>query len=391
MQWPFYYRPKLHDSDLITQKEGIIMIYFNNAGTSWPKPASVNESMAHFTTLNPDQWLEIYEDGLETVCRFFNIQDKDRFLFTTSCTSSLSVAFSDFPWDEGDRLITSTMEHHALSRWFHKVQRERMVEGVVIPRASNGPFDLQVLETELQKGAKMVAVSMASNVTGELLPYREIINLCKNYNVFCLLDAAQTAGILPIDINDLQPDFFVFAGHKGPLGPQGIGGLYISKKVAMACPTAACEITPGDSAKGVFPSYCDTGSVNMMALKALTQGIKWLESRGWDILLNHRYQLVSKLRKGLSEISGLSIAGIGTEMDTTGAVSITTNKYNTTELADILWKQYKVKVSAGFQCAPMAHEALQTDTYGTVRFSVGPETTENEVDFLLKSMSEIVE
>ncbi len=363
------------------------MLYFNQAGTSWPKPTIVTEAINNFTNLSPEDWSEIYEEGLNTVSRFFNLPSSDRFLFTTSCTSSLGIAFSDFPWNEGDRLIISTMEHHALSRWFHKIQRERGVEGVVIPRSSNGPFDVKRLESELQKGARMVAISMASNVTGEVLPYKEVINLCHKYGTFCLLDGAQTAGIFPIDISELNPDIFVFAGHKGPYGPQGIGGLYIANSVAMECPTAACEITPGSKPAGVFPSYCDTGSVNMMALAGLTAGFKWLESQGWDTLTDRRIALISKLRNGLSRIPGLIILESGDAHNTTGAVSIVSEKYSSDQLGDLLWKQFEIRVSAGFQCAPLAHEALQTEESGTVRVSVGPMTTKADIDVLLESLS----
>lgn len=366
------------------------MLYFNHAGTTWPKPPTVVEAMHNFHQLTPDQWLNVYEEGLSSVVRFFNFPDQSRFLFTTSCTSSLQIAFSDFAWEQGDRLIISTMEHHALSRWFHKLQHERGVEGIVIPRATDGPIDLKKLEQELKKGVKMVAISMASNVTGEVLPYRQVIELCHSYQALCLLDGAQTAGILPIDVAELQPDFFVFAGHKGPFGPQGIGGLYIAKQVGMACPTAACEIVIDNKIKGAFPSYCDTGSVNMVALAGLNTGILWLENQGWNKLIEHRKKLVGKLRTGLNELPSVTVLGVGNAENTTGAVSIISDRFSTSELEKLLWQEYEIKVSAGFQCAPMTHEALNTHEEGTVRFSVGPMTEEQDIEELLTVLKKVM-
>ncbi|WP_436514733.1 aminotransferase class V-fold PLP-dependent enzyme [Ekhidna sp. To15] len=363
------------------------MIYFNNAGTTWPKPESVTGAIHSFNQSSPDQWLDVFEEGIETAASFFGIEDSSRFLFTQSCTQALATTFSDFGWKPGERMIISTMEHHALSRWFYKLQHERGVEGVIIPRADDGPLDLEVLEAELKKGAKMVAISMASNVTGEILPYEEVIRLSKENSAICLLDGAQTAGITRINISKLDPDIFVFAGHKGPFGPQGIGGLYISENVQMVCPGAECEIVPGAKKSSVFPTYCDTGSAPMMTISGLTAGIKWLEEKGWDQLQTHRNRLVDKMRSGLSEIEGIEIVG-GRRYDRfTGAVSIRSSSMSIKELKEKLWNEYQIIGSAGFQCAPLAHEALGSGETGTFRLSVGPMNTEDEVEVVLKALS----
>ncbi|MEO1049942.1 MAG: aminotransferase class V-fold PLP-dependent enzyme [Bacteroidota bacterium] len=364
------------------------MIYLNNAGTTWPKPDEVALAMNDFTELSPERWSELYEQCLHTVANFFNLP-KERLLFTTSCTAALSIAFSDFPWEQGDRLIISHMEHHALSRWFHKLQREQGVEGVVIPRASDGPIDMQVLEQELQKGARMVAVSMATNVTGELLPYAEIVKLAHQYGALCLLDGAQTSGIVPIDISSLQPDLFVFAGHKGPLGPQGIGGLYITESVSMICPSAACEITPGSGKPAIFPTYCDAGSVNMIALAGMSAGIAWLNKQGWSDWIAKRKKFSSALRRGLAAIPGVIIYGKNDADASTGAVAVNVDGMGAGQLGDLLWNDYQIKTGSGFQCAPMAHEAIGTAELGTVRLSVGHWTKDSEIEAVLHAFSEI--
>ncbi|MEQ6168174.1 aminotransferase class V-fold PLP-dependent enzyme [Ekhidna sp. MALMAid0563] len=365
------------------------MIYLNNAGTTWPKPEAVTEAIARFNELPPDQWLAVFEEGTQTVTNFFGISNPARFLFTQSCTQALTTAFSDFAWQPGDRLIMSTMEHHALSRWFYKLQQERGVEGVIIPRGEDSPFDLELFESELRKGARMVAISMASNVTGEILPYEDIIRLCKVHGAFCLLDGAQTAGIMPINISDLDPDIFVFAGHKGPFGTQGIGGLYLSERVSMTCPSAACEITPRDKTPSVFPTYCDIGSAPMMTIAGLTAGIKWLEAKGWDELLGHRNKLVSKMRNELAKIPGIEIVGSQNQDRYTGAVSIQSHDIPLQQVKEIL-KEHDIIGSLGFQCAPLAHEALGTSETGAFRLSVGPLNTEEEIEVLLHGIRRII-
>lgn len=365
------------------------MIYLNNAGTTWPKPKAVTQSLSDFTHLSPSGWPSIFDDGLETTLRFFNIPFAERLLFTTSCTSSLALALTDFSWNPGDRFIMSAMEHHALSRWFYKLQHTRGVEGVIIPRAEDGPFDLKYFESELIKGVRMVAISMASNVTGEILPYEDILKLTHKYNAFCLLDCAQTAGLIPIDIAQLKPDIFVFAGHKAPLGPQGIGGLYIDPAVPMTCPKAVCEIVPGEISLGAFPTYCDSGSVNMMALSGMTAGLKWLEEKGWDELQGKRSELVKELRNGLEQIQGIKILGSNDLERTTGAVSVISERFTPADLDNQLWNNYAIKASVGFQCSPLAHEALGTHRHGTIRFSVGALSSRSDVDILLEALKEL--
>lgn len=366
------------------------MIYLNNAGTTWPKPEVVNSAMKQFIELTPDKWLQVFNDGIGTATSFFGINNPDRFLFTQSCTQSMAIAFSDFPWEKGDRLIISEMEHHALSRWMYKLQREQGVDGTLIPRNHDGPLDLNVLEKELKKGARMVAMSMASNVTGEVLPYEEVLDLCRKYEAVSLLDGAQLAGLIPIDIRSLDPDIFVFAGHKAPLGPQGIGGLYISENVSMVCPSAACEITPGLNKSAIFPTYCDTGSAPMGAIAGLSAGLNWIEDYGWDQLVSQREMLSKKLREGLQAIDSIEIVGAADYERYTGAVSIGSSKLSLAEINEKLWKENEIKGSYGFQCAPLAHEALRTHEKGTLRFSVGPLNTLEDVDELLDTLKLIV-
>lgn len=365
------------------------MIYLNHSGTSYPKPDVVLEAMKSFHEQSPKIWNEIYEEGLNTAVKFFNIPNKDRFIFTTSCTEALAIAFSDYPWQSGDRLIISSMEHHSLSRWFHKLQSERGVEGVLIPRSDNGPFNLNQLEVELKKGAEMVALSIACNVTGEILPYKEILKLCRDYNVKCLLDGAQAAGVIPLDLSELKPDMFVFAGHKGPKGPQGIGGLYIDENINMLCPSAVCEITPGSSKPAIFPTYCDTGSVNIQALAGLTAGMKWVLDKGIESIQSERIELMKLLQNEIEPMQNITILGSLDIENRVGTISIVPKNMTVEEASNKLWELAEVKAGTGFQCSPMAHESLGSGETGSIRISVGPTTTTEEIHKTIEVLQQI--
>ncbi|NQZ75897.1 MAG: aminotransferase class V-fold PLP-dependent enzyme, partial [Ekhidna sp.] len=245
-------------------------------------------------------------------------------------------------------------------------------------------------EKELQKGVKMVAITMASNVTGEILPYEEVLILSRKYGAMCLLDGAQTAGVIPISIKDLDPDFFVFAGHKGPLGPQGIGGLYISERVSMICPSAACEVVPGEKKANTFPSYCDVGSAPMITIAGLSAGIKWLQHQDFQTISTKAIRLAKTLREELLTVPKLSVVGAASCAHHTGAVSISSNEISLLHLNSLLWTEHKIKGSMGFQCAPLAHEVLGTSENGTLRFSLGPMSTEEEIEILIESLKKVV-
>ena len=366
------------------------MIYLSNAGTSWPKPEQVQKAIDGFCYHQPPTWERANENALDVVTEFLHIPNKERFLFTNGCTSAIALAMQDFDWRKGDRLIISHMEHHALSRWHHKLPLECEIESVVIPRTSHGPFDLDVYESELKKGVRLVAITMASNVTGEILSFKQILDLAHQYGALCMLDGAQTTGVIPINIAELEPDIFVFAGHKGPMGPQGIGGLYVSENVPMICPSAVCEIIPGAMQHMIMPSYCDTGSLNTMAAVGLTEGLKWIMDKTWDDLLTTRWLLMNELVSGLSEISGITQLGHAKIEDKTGAVALDFTDKNPGIVANQLEEQFQIQCGSGFQCAPMAHEALGTDREGCLRISVSPFTTANEIHSLIKAIKVIM-
>ncbi|WP_428263941.1 aminotransferase class V-fold PLP-dependent enzyme [Haliangium sp.] len=344
--------------------------------------------MADALAAPPESWPARFEAAAGAVTGFFGMPAPDRFLFTPGCTAALAVAIGDLPWKPGDRVITSSLEHHALLRPILQLAADRGVEHVALPYTPDAPLDLDAAEQTLRRGrVRLVACTMASNVTGERLPIEQLVALAHTHGALCLVDGAQTAGLEPIDVGALGADLFVFAGHKGPQGPQGIGGLYLAPEVAMRCPTATCEVRFGAATPwSPMPSYCDLGSVNMAGVAGLVAGLTWLREAGLDTLAAHRRALITRLLDGLSEIRGITVYGSRDPARRTAAVSLTLDTMTPDLAGRRLREQHGVIAGAGQHCAPTAHEAIGTAPTGTVRLSLGPQHDEREVDAIVAAV-----
>lgn len=359
-------------------------LYLNHAGTSWPKPQPVLETVAKATNSGPDQWPSLFRESFETVANFFHI-DPTRLVLTPSCTSALNLAIMDHDWQAGHRIITSSFEHHALYRNLVKL-RAQGIDVVEVPPASDNLFDLEQLKLELENGkTRLVAVTAACNVTGALLPVEQIIELAHQYGAKVLLDGAQVAGWMDLDLIQLGIDFFTFAGHKGPQAPWGIGGLYVAEKSKMNCPSATCEIKPGTQKTfDSKPGYCDAGSVDLIALAGLAAGCRWLSRAENSNRLANAREIAAEFTHSIREFSAAKIyhdLDIKLKMPT---VAISFGEAN--ELIAERLKENGVIASAGFQCAPLAHQQLGTSEHGIIRFSVGPSATNIDFDRVISAL-----
>jgi selenocysteine lyase/cysteine desulfurase len=363
-------------------------IYLNHAGTSWPKPAAVRDATRAAADAPPHHWPGLFDRAVERVARFFALPDPAGLLFTTSCTEALAVAIESLPWAAGDRVITSTMEHHALARPVLNLARTRGVIHTIAPRAADGPIDLAyVAEALARDGARLVACSMASNVTGEILPVAELTALAHRHGALMLVDAAQTAGSVPIDVGQLGADLFVFAGHKGPHAPQGIGALYASPAVTFESPTASCDLSAGTCQTSL--GYCDVGSVNLPAAAGLAAGLDWLAARGVDAVRATVRERTAQLLSGLAELPAITVYGTPDPDARTAAVSITAHAIDSLELAEQL-RARGVIARGGHHCAPLAHRAIGTEVGGTLRMSAGPDTSPDDIARALAILGDLL-
>jgi selenocysteine lyase/cysteine desulfurase len=371
------------------------VIYANNAGTSWPKPPVVAEAVARCLAATPAAVADGFGRDHGALARHLGVDGTERLLVTSGCTSALGLAISDLPWGEGEVVITSSLEHHALARPVDKLDRER---GVIVKRSPyqpGVPFDLDWCEAELRRGrVRLVAVTGASNVTGERLPLEAIVAVAHQHGAEVLIDAAQLVGITPFDASSLGADIVTFAGHKGPLGPHGIGGVWATDEVVFESPWAVCEIPEDDAPLesrprcSAFPSWCDVGSVNMAGLAGLVAGMDWLRDRvrqgvESEIGANPR-GLAQAFRSAIAKIEGVSILGRpGADATATTALKIEALPL---EITEQWFSQRGAIVRAGSHCAPWALEALESPG-GVLRVSFGPFNTEAEVDRLVALVS----
>ena len=366
------------------------MIYLNHAGTSWPKPAPVRQAVAEMLGGSTSAWGAAFEHAHARVARAFGIGDPTRLLLTPGCTSALAVGIADHPWQEGDRLVVSGLEHHALFRPA-TLLAERGVEVVVVDRGRDAPLDLEALARALSQGrVRLVAMTAACNVTGELLPTEEIIALAHEHGALCLLDAAQPAGWLPIDVGALGVDLLAFAGHKALQAPWGIGGLYVASHVAMTSPEAACELPRDGGAAGcaTMPGYCDVGSVDRAALAGLAAALDWLERPAQGERLAAGRDRIARMAEVLTERAGVHRVGVREPTRRLPTLAFTVEGRASAEVAADFAAR-GILVASGLQCAPQAHEALGTAPEGAVRVSVGPQTTDDDVDRVLEAIASL--
>jgi selenocysteine lyase/cysteine desulfurase len=296
----------------------------------------------------------------------------------------------DQDWQAGDHVITSSFEHHALFRNLVKL-KSRGIEITEINPTSDSLFDLESFESELRnRKTKLVAITAACNVTGGMLPYEEITSLSHHHGAKVLIDGAQIAGWADLDLKQLGVDFFTFAGHKGPQAPWGIGGLYVSEGATMSCPTATCEIGSSSGAEEQFeakPGYCDAGSVDLIALAGLAAGCKWLAAPEQNDRLYDARKNAADLAHAFRDMPGATIHhDLEPEQKMpTVAVSLGIE----TQVVPKRLKENNIIASSGFQCAPLAHQALDTNQTGVIRFSYGPAQNQIDIDRLIAAVFDV--
>ncbi|HUW94607.1 MAG TPA: aminotransferase class V-fold PLP-dependent enzyme [Anaerolineae bacterium] len=371
------------------------MIYFDNAATSWPKPAVVLEAMSRFMTqvgANPGRSAHrlsieagrmLYETR-EALARLFNLPDPLRIVFGLNATEALNLAL----WGmlrPGDRVITSSMEHNSVMRPLRALERDRSVNVDVIGCSSEGFLDPADLESAVKADTRMIVLNHASNVVGSLLPVADAGCIAREHDVLLLVDAAQTAGAYPIDMEAMHIDLLAFSGHKSLFGPQGTGGLCIGERVS------AEEIDPvkrgGTGSRSereeqpmFFPDRCESGTPNTVGLAGLRAGVEFVLQQGVEAIRVHEVSLTRRLVAGLLKIPGVTVYG-GRDAEMQAAtVSFNIEGMAPSEVGLMLDEEYGIMSRVGLHCAPAAHRTIGTFPLGTVRFGLSYFNTAEEVD-----------
>jgi cysteine desulfurase family protein len=380
------------------------MIYLDHAATSWPKPPEVLRAIVHFLGTaggNPGRSghrLSIAAGRIiyaarEAVAGLFCVPDPLRVIFTHNATYAINLALHGL-LRPGDRVVTTGLEHNAIMRPLRALEQSG-VEVVVVPGAPDGSLNPADFGRALTPGTRLVAVNHASNVCGALAPLAEIAALARPAGALLLVDAAQTSGLVPIDMPGLGIDLLAFTGHKGLHGPPGTGGLVLGERVD------AVELAPlfqgGTGSRSEYefqpeflPDKFESGTPNGAGIAGLAAGIQWVMEHGVEVIRDHEMALTRRLVEGLMEIPGVWVYGPAEVLRRTAVVSFTVGSRHVSELGRRLDEEHGVLCRVGLHCAPAAHKTLGTFSEGTVRFAPGPLTTLEEIDFALEAVAQVV-
>lgn len=381
------------------------MIYMDNGATSYPKPPEVIEKMidvmagycanpgrsGHFMAAKTAH--EIYKSRL-ALARVFNICDPGRLVFTKNCTESLNLAIKGI-LTEGDHVITSSMEHNSVIRPLRALEKKG-VQTTFITCASDGSIDPKDITRAIRAGrstgnTKMIIITAASNVTGTKMPIEQIGRIAVRNGIIFMVDGAQGAGHMDLDVRRNHIDVLAAPGHKGLLGPQGTGILYVRNGIELkplmegGTGSRSCdEYQPGD-----FPEGYEAGTVNAPGIIALGTAAEFINKIGIEAIEEHERRLTEKLQKNLAKIEGVHIYGPEDTCRKTAVVAMNINGIDCEEAAARLNDEYGIAVRAGFHCSCMAHQTIGTKEIGCIRICPGFYTAEKEIDQVIAAVREI--
>lgn len=378
-------------------------IYLDNASTTFPKAPNVANAMANYITnyginINRGSYALAYdvEDIIYTTRQqlntLFNGHDPSHVTFTQNVTMSLNMVIKGLLKD-GDHVLVSSMEHNAVMRPLTQL-RDKDITFDMIPCDKTGSVQLENIEALIRPNTVAMIINHASNVCGTIQPIESIGAICKEHDLHFIVDAAQTAGVIPIDVKACHIDALCFTGHKGLLGPQGIGGIILTKEMAQTLTPLIAGGTGSFSHLETMPTNMpdafEAGTLNLPGIIGLNEGLSYIESQGMESIHNQELALTKAFLEGLHSITGVNIIGKQDIQDRTAVVSITIDDMDAASIAYELESKYHIMTRVGLHCAPRAHQTLGTYPEGTVRFSFGYANTLEDVDMALSALHTIV-
>jgi cysteine desulfurase family protein len=376
------------------------MIYFDNAATSWPKPASVAAAVQEQMTGasgNPGRSghrlsvaaARVVEDTREALARLFHVADPSRLAFAPNATHALNVALLGF-LRPGDRVVTTSVEHNSVMRPLRHLETLG-VRVAVVDCETDGSIDVGKVEDALRPGARLLVATHASNVAGTILPIGELAALARTHGSRFVVDAAQTAGTVPIDVEALGVDVLAFAGHKGLFGPTGTGGLYVREGVDLQ--PLVRGGTGSDSAHEVQPDFMpdmlESGTLNVSGIAGLGAGVRFLMDVGVDAVQAHERLLATHCIEGIRAIADVTVYGPANPASRCGIVSFNVSGVSPSDVGGLLDESFGIMARTGLHCAPAAHRTLHTFPGGTVRFGFGWFNTVDEVAAAVDAVRQI--
>ncbi len=377
------------------------MIYLDNGATSFPKPRSVHAEMAgcmenyaanagrgaHKMSVQAAE--KIWETRV-LLAKLFHIPSPERIVFTQNCTDSINIALGGIP-ESGDDLIISDMEHNSVYRPSLALSKEG-VRTLFARAGEDGTVSPEAVLREITPRTRMICLQHASNVGGGINPIREIGRLARERGILFMVDAAQTAGCTSIDVERDSIDILAFPGHKGLLGPQGVGGLYIREGIAIRPMRAGGTGSLSESAEmpPFLPDRLEAGTVNLPGIAGLSGGVRFVLSKGVDRIEKYERRLCENFIRAVETIPGVRVLGPEEHARRVGVVSLALEERDVGEIAAVLDEKYGIATRAGLHCAPLAAARFGILDKGSIRFSPGVFTTPREMTYAARAMREIL-
>ncbi|WP_245838575.1 aminotransferase class V-fold PLP-dependent enzyme [Marininema halotolerans] len=375
------------------------MIYLDNAATTWPKPTSVVTEMARFMEecgSSPGRGghrlarksRKLVEETRAALSRLFHTEAPEDIWFCLNGTHAINQVCKGW-LRPGDHVLTSSWEHHAVARPLAMLQHEIGIKVTHVPPTSSGLIDMDAMEKAITPDTNLIAMTHASNVTGAILPIEEVGEIARHFGIPLLVDAAQTAGRIPIDVQALPIDFLTFPGHKGLFGPQGTGGLYVRPGISLSpllqggTGNRSEELTPLNER----PYSYESGTQNAPGIVGWRAGLRFLEEKGVEAIHQKELDLIARVRTRLQDLDGVNLYLPPSQ--NVAILSFNMDGVASEEIATVLDQEYDIAVRSGFHCAPIAHQSNGTGMNGTVRVSPGYFTTDKEIDAFIQAIEEI--
>lgn len=375
------------------------MIYFDNAATTIQKPKQVVEAVtqalcsmgnagrgAHNASMGASRMLF---DTRKKLAELFGGNNPAQVVFTSNSTESLNMALKGLlnPWDH---VITTQLEHNSVLRPLYELE-DKGVELTILNSDAKGRICYEDFEKEIKKNTKMIVCTHGSNLTGNLTDIRRVGEIARSHGLLFVVDASQTAGVFPIHVEEMKIDVLCFTGHKGLLGPQGTGGMYVREGVIIRpLKTGGSGVqTYSRTHPSQMPTALEAGTLNAHGLAGLDAALDYLKDTGIDVIRKKEQELMWYFYQKVLEIPGITVYGDFDSQERCPMVSLNVKDYNSSEVSDFLFTEYGISTRRGAHCAPLMHQAMGTEKQGAVRFSFSHYNTIEEIDIAVQALKEL--
>ena len=375
------------------------MIYMDNAATTMQKPQQVIDAVAaamcsmgnagrgaHAASLGAAR--TIY-DAREKLACFFHAENPKQIAFTMNSTESLNIALKGV-LNPGDHVITTMLEHNSVLRPLYELQ-EKGTELTILKSNPQGALDYEDFEKAIKENTKAIVCTHGSNLTGNLVDVKRVGEIAKKHGVLFIVDASQTAGVFPIDVQEMGIDILCFTGHKGLLGPQGTGGIYVREGLTvrpLLCGGSGVQ-TYNKKHPSEMPTALEAGTLNGHGIAGLDAAVEYLMETGIDTIREREQDLMWRFYEGVKDIPGVKVYGYFSTRERCAIVTLNIGDYDSSEVSDELLMTYGISTRAGGHCAPLMHEALGTVEQGAVRFSFSHYNTDEELNTAIQAVKEM--